>query len=132
MPANSTRPPDVSTGALPTEAQRKRVLELLALLTGVAAVVVMLIDLVVASPGQREAWIAGCLAVVAGVAAGERGIVVVRALEIRPTVGGAPGHLSDGRRRFSYWLVWIPDQRQKSAQRFVTGGASERRSLPRA
>ena len=68
MPANSTRPPDVSTGALPTEAQRKRVLELLALLTGVAAVVVMLIDLVVASPGQREAWIAGCLAVVAGVA----------------------------------------------------------------
>ncbi|QHE85264.1 PAS domain S-box protein [Hydrogenophaga sp. BPS33] len=54
----NTRPVGV---APPIASQRKRVMELLALLTGTAAFVVLVFDLLVASPGQREAWIAGIL-----------------------------------------------------------------------
>ncbi|WP_137919630.1 PAS domain-containing sensor histidine kinase [Hydrogenophaga sp. 2FB] len=50
-----------ATAAAEVAVQRKRVMALLALVTGVAAFVVLVFDLLVASPGQREAWIAGVL-----------------------------------------------------------------------
>jgi PAS domain S-box-containing protein len=68
MPPSTKHPLESTALAPDTEGQRKRVLELLALLTGLAALVVLAIDLMFASPGQREAWIAGCLVLVSGVA----------------------------------------------------------------
>lgn len=70
MPPTSTHSQDPALLVSSAEGQRKRVLELLALLTGLAALLVLVIDLVFASPGQREAWIAGCLVVVASIAYG--------------------------------------------------------------
>ena len=68
MPTHSSHPQDTVADATPSEDQRKRVLTLLALLTGLAASVVLVIDLLLASPGQREAWIAGGLVAVSAVA----------------------------------------------------------------
>jgi PAS domain S-box-containing protein len=49
-------------------APRTRVLKLLSLVIGLAALLVLVLDLVMASPSQHEAWNAGGLMVVAGVA----------------------------------------------------------------
>lgn len=68
MPPTSSRLLDPAAPATAPDGQRKRVLELLALLTGLAALIVLVIDLIFASPGQREAWIAACLVLVSGVA----------------------------------------------------------------
>lgn len=69
MPSSpTTRPLESQPLAPASEGRRKRVLELLALLTGLGALVVLAIDLLFASPGQREAWIAACLVLVSGVA----------------------------------------------------------------
>ena len=70
MPAPSTRPLESHPLAPASEGRRKRVLELLALLTGLAALVVLVIDLLFARPGQREAWIAASLVLVSGLAYG--------------------------------------------------------------
>ncbi|MDO9434807.1 PAS domain S-box protein [Hydrogenophaga sp.] len=61
--ATPSSPPRSEPAALaaPSTTQRKRVLELLTLLTGLAALVVMVLDLVVARPDEREDWIAGIL-----------------------------------------------------------------------
>ncbi|MGE0097602.1 MAG: PAS domain S-box protein [Hydrogenophaga sp.] len=57
-------------GAVPvlTGGPRKRVLTLLSLVIGLASLLVLVLDLLMASPGQHEAWNAGALMVVAGVA----------------------------------------------------------------
>lgn len=47
---------------------RKRVLALLSLVIGVAALLVLVLDLIVASPGQHEAWNSAAMVVVAGLA----------------------------------------------------------------
>jgi PAS domain S-box-containing protein len=47
---------------------RKRVLSLLSLVIALAALLVLVLDLLMASPGQHEAWNAGALMVIAGVA----------------------------------------------------------------
>ncbi len=51
-----------------TGAPRKRVLSLLALVIGLAAFLVLALDLWMASPGQHEAWNAGAMMVVAALA----------------------------------------------------------------
>lgn len=68
MPPTPSRLLEPTDQAPAPDGQRKRVLELLALLTGIAALLVLVIDLIFASPGQREAWIAACLVLVSGVA----------------------------------------------------------------
>ncbi len=70
MPSPSDRPFESHPLAPASTDRRKRVLELLALLTGVAALVVLVIDMIFADPGQREAWIAACLVMVSVVAYG--------------------------------------------------------------
>ena len=70
MPSPSNRPLESHPLAPASEGRRKRVLELLALLTGLAALVVLVIDLLFASPGQREAWVAASLVLISAVAYG--------------------------------------------------------------
>ncbi|WP_066268653.1 PAS domain-containing sensor histidine kinase [Hydrogenophaga palleronii] len=70
MPRPRLRPREPATSTTPGQEPPKRILELLALLTGLAALVVLVIDLVFAIPGQREAWIAACLVAVAAIAYG--------------------------------------------------------------
>lgn len=60
-PPSSHPNPTPAAAAVPFVEQRKRVLETLALVTGLAAFVVLVFDLLVASPGRREAWIASML-----------------------------------------------------------------------
>lgn len=68
MPPPPPRSQERSTRLPATDRQHARVLELLALLTGLAAVMVVVIDLMLASPGRREVWMAGGLVGVSAVA----------------------------------------------------------------
>jgi PAS domain S-box-containing protein len=70
MPPTPSRLLDAPASDQAPDGQRKRVLERLALLTGLAALVALVTDLLFASPGQREAWIAVCLMVISGAAYG--------------------------------------------------------------